>query len=249
MKKLLVIVISILAAGQLLAQDLTLDEIISKNLSAIGQDKLMNIQTIKITGKMIQSGMEFQIIQYQKNPDLARQEIEIQGMSIIAVVNGETGWTINPMMTGSSDPQDLSDEMVKSLIEESQNDPVVNWDNPFYKWKEDEIKVELAGKEEMAGTPVYNLKFTFKNDNIYNYLVDADRFVVLRQMTTKTEQGQTYDQEGKYSDFTEVDGILYPVKTEILINGQITTTFTMDKCEFDIPIDDSIFKKPAKNED
>jgi len=135
MKKLLVIVLSILAAGHLLAQDLTLDEIISKNLSVIGQDKLMKIRTIKTTGKMTQSGMEFQIIQYQKNPDLARQEIEIQGMIIIVAIEGETGWTINPM-TGSMDPQDLPPETVKSLLEESRSDPVVNWDNPFYKWKE-----------------------------------------------------------------------------------------------------------------
>jgi len=67
-------------------------------------------------------------------------------------------------------------------------------------------------------------------------------------MTTKTEQGQTYEQEVRYSDFTEVDGILFPVKTEILINGQIATTFIMDKCEFDIPIDDSIFIKPVQQE-
>ncbi len=247
MKKLLVIVLSILAAGHLLAQDLTLDEIISKNLSVIGQDKLMKIQTIKTTGKMTQSGMEFNIIQYQKNPDLARQEIEIQGMRIIVAIEGETGWTIHPM-TGSMDAQDLAPEMIKSLLEESQSDPVVNWDNPFYIWKEKGIKVELDGKQDLDGTPVYNLKFTYNSGNIYNFVVDADKFVILKELTTKTEQGQTYEQEVRYSDYTGVDGILFPVKTEILINGQIATTVIIDKCEFDIPIDNSIFKKPVQQE-
>ena len=136
-----------------------------------------------------------------------------------------------------------------SLWEETIEDPVVNRDNPFYKWEENGIEVDLVGKEDMDGQPVYNLKFTFKNNYIVNYFLDAERFVVLRQISTKTEQGQTYNREIRYSDFTEVDGILCPVKTEILINGQITTTIIMDKCEFDIPIDDSIFKKPAKNEE
>ncbi len=247
MKKLLFIILSIVAAGQLLAQDLTLDEIISKNLTAIGQDKVMNMQTFKMTGKMSQQGIEFQLIQYQKAPDMLRLEMEVQGMTIIIEFEGETGWTINPM-TGSSDPQDLPEEMVKSLWKESLEDPVVNWDNPFFKWEENGIKVDLVGKEDMDGQPVYNLKFTFKNNHIVNYLVDADRFVVLRQMSTKTEQGQTYNEEIRYSDFQDTEGILLPVKTEILINGQIGTVFTMDKCEFNIPIDDSIFKKPVKIE-
>ena len=247
MKKLLFIILSIVAVGPLLAQDLTLDEIISKNLSAIGQDKLMEIETIKLTGKMSQQGIEFQLIQYQKAPDMLRLEMEVQGMTIIIEFEGETGWTINPM-TGSSDPQDLPEEMVKSLWKESLEDPVVNWDNPFFKWEENGIKVDLVGKEDMDEQPVYNLKFTFKNNHIVNYLVDADRFVVLRQMSTKTEQGQTYNEEIRYSDFQDTEGILLPVKTEILINGQIGTVFTMDKCEFNIPIDDSIFKKPVKIE-
>lgn len=247
MKKQLVIILSILAAGPLLAQDLTLEEIITKNLSAIGQDKLMNIETLKVTGKMNQGGVEFQIIQYQKAPDMARQEVEIQGMTIIIGVEGETGWTINPM-TGSSDPQDLPEEMVKSLWEESIEDPVVNWDNPFYKWEENGIKVALVGKEDMDGQPVYNFKFTFKNNYIVNYFLDAERFVVLRQISTKTEQGQTYNHELRYSDFQDTEGILYPVKMEVLINGQIGTVFTIDKCEFNIPLEDSIFKKPVQKE-
>lgn len=247
MKKLLVIILSILAAGQLLAQDLTLDEIISKNLTAIGQDKLMKMETIKMTGKMNQEGMEFQIISYGKAPDMARQELEIQGMTIIIVVEGETGWTINPM-TGAFDPQDLPAEMINSLIEESLEDPAVNWDNPFYNWKENGIKVVLVGKEDMDGKPVYNLKFTFKNKHIVNYLIDAERFVVLNQISTKSQMGQTYDQEVRYSDYRDIDGILCPFKMEILINGQVTTVLTMDNCEFDIPIDDSIFKKPVQKE-
>lgn len=245
MKKLLVIALSILATGQLLAQDLTIDEIISKNLSVIGQDKLMKVQTIKTTGKMTQSGMEFNIIQYQKNPDLARQEIEIQGMSIIVAINGETGWTINPM-TGSMDAQDLPPETIKSLLEESQSDPVVNWDNPFYKWKEKGIKVEHDGKQDLDGTPVYNLKFIFNSGNIYNFVVDADKFVILKELSTKTEQGQTYEQETRYSDFTEVEGVQFPVKTEVLVNGQVAIVIILDKVEFDVPIDDSIFEKPVQ---
>ena len=248
MKKLLVIILTILTAGQLLAQDLTLDEIISRNLSAIGQDKLMEMETIKMTGMMSMQGMEFQIIEYSKKPDKIRQDMEIQGMSIIVAHEGETGWTINPMTTGSTDPQDLPPEMIKELLEESLDEPVTNWGNPFYNWKENGINVELAGNEEMDGKSVYHLKFTFKNNHVANYVIDADRFIVLSQMSTQSKMGQTFDQEVKYSDYRDIDGILCPFKIEIHINGQVAITFTVDSYKFGIPIDDSIFKKPVKTE-
>ncbi|MCX6328266.1 MAG: outer membrane lipoprotein-sorting protein [Bacteroidia bacterium] len=246
MKKLVFIILCMLPVGILVAQDLTVDEIISKNLKAIGQDKLMNIQTIKTTGKATQGGMELLITEIQKSPDKDRQEVEVQGMKMIIAIEGETGWIINPQ-TGSSDPQDLSPEQMQSLIKEGLSDPIVNWDNPFLKWKENGIKIDLIGKEDMNGTPVYNLKFTFKDGYVVNYYIDAEKFIVLKSKSTETEQGQTYEREIRYSDYTDFDGILNPVKIEVLVNGQVGTVGIMDKCEFNIPVNDSVFKKPAKN--
>jgi outer membrane lipoprotein-sorting protein len=246
MKKLLVLIVGFLAMGQLLAQELTADEIISKVLNAIGQEKFMNIQTVKITGKMIQGGMEFNLTVYQKKPDFNRIDMEIQGMTIIMATDGKTGWTINPM-TGSSDPQDLPEETIKSMKEGDFSDPELNWDNPFSNWREKGTIAELTGKEEIDGTPVYNLKLTYMNNKIVSYTVDASKFLVLRLRSTVTEQGMTYDQEVRNSDFRDFEGIIYSGKSEILMNGQVGQTVTINKCEFDVPIDDSVFKKPVKN--
>jgi outer membrane lipoprotein-sorting protein len=246
MKKLLLIIFCMCPLSVLIAQELSVDEIISKNLKAIGQEKLMSVQTLKITGKANQGGVEMTITQFQKYPDKARQEVEIQGMKIIIVVDGETGWTINPM-SGSVDPQDLPAEMVKGLIDESLDDPIVNWDNPFYTWKKIGAKVELVGKENLNGVPVYNLKFTFKNNYTVNFFVDTATFLVISQKSSKTAQGQTYEQELRYSDFKNFEGILQPVKTEILVNGQVGQVIILDKCEVNVTLDDSTFKKPVKN--
>jgi hypothetical protein len=246
MKKLLFIILCMLPAGILVAQDLTVDEIISKNLKAIGQDKLMTIKTIKTTGKMTQGGMEFLMTGYEKKPDFEKAEMEVQGVKIIITREGKTGWTINPM-TGSSDPQDLPAEMINSMLNESISDPAINWDNPFYTLKEIGAKVELIGKEEMEGTPVYNLKFTFKDGYVVNYYLDAAKFLVIKSKSTETAQGRTYEKEIRYSDFKDLDGVLYPVKEEILKNGQVESVATSDKVEFNLSFDDSFFKKPVKN--
>ena len=194
MKKLVLIILCMLPVGILIAQDLTVGDIISKNLKAIGQDKLMTIKTIKTTGKMTQGGMEFLATDIEKRPDFDKAEMEVQGAKIIIAREGKTGWMINPM-TGTSDPQDLPAETINSMLNESISDPAINWDNPFYTWKEIGAKVELIGKEEMDGTPVYNLKFTFKDGYIVNYYLDASKFLVLKSKSTEAAQGQTYEQE------------------------------------------------------
>jgi hypothetical protein len=245
MKRLLVLILSVFAFGLLSAQDLTVDEIISKNLKAIGQEKLMNFQTMKLTGTLTQGGVELKMTQYQKKPDFARMEIEIQGMKIIMAVSGESGWMINPA-AGSPDPQDMTADMVKSLRKEEMRDPDLNWENPFFNREKNGIKVELAGKEDIDGSPAYNLKFTFSDGYIINYFVDAARFVVVKSKSTETAQGQTYEQEMKYSDFKDYNGILNPEKVETLINGQLGQVSITNKCEFDLPVSDSLFIKPVK---
>jgi len=246
MKKLLVTLVFCVFAGFLFAQNLTVDDIVSKNLQAIGQDKLMKVQTIKLVGKMNQGGMEFLMMEILKSPYLDRMEMEVQGVKIIMSTDGETGWMINPM-TGTSDPQDLPPEMIKSMMTDGERSPDVNWDNPFLKWKEKGTKIDLIGKEDFNGTPVYNLKLTFADGVVVYYYVDVSKFLVLKKKSTETEQGQTYEQETIYSDFRDFDGILCPVKTETLINGQVGTVSIVDKYEFNVPVDESIFKKPVKN--
>jgi hypothetical protein len=246
MKKLVLIYLCMLPLGIIFAQDLTVDEIISKNMKAIGQDKLMAVKTIKTMGKMTQGGMEFLVTGFEKRPDFDKAEMEVQGVKIIMVREGKTGWMINPM-TGTSDPQDLPAEIINSMLNESISDPAINWDNPFYTWKEIGAKVELIGKEMMDGTPVYNLKFTFKDGYVVNYYVDAAKFLVIKSKSIETAQGQTYEQETKYNDFKDTDGVLYPAKIETLVNGQVGSVATSDKVEFNLSFDDSIFKRPVKN--
>ncbi|MBN2631994.1 MAG: hypothetical protein JXR66_00455 [Bacteroidales bacterium] len=246
MKRALILLISIIVTGQLFSQELTVDDVISKYLKAIGQDNLMKVKTIKTTGKANQGGIEFKITSYEKRPDCDRAEMEIQGVKIILVRDKDTGWMINPV-TGSADPQDLPAEAIKSIIDESSEDPVINWDNPFYTWKEIGVKPELSGKEGIGGIPVYNIKFTYKDGHSVNFFIDADKFILLSQKSTKTTQGQTYESETKYSDYRNVSGVLYPSKIESFVNGQLSNSAVSETVEFDLVFNDSLFIKPAKN--
>jgi outer membrane lipoprotein-sorting protein len=227
--------------GVLVAQDMKLDELLQKYSKARGQ----NIQTVKMTGKMIQPGNpEFMITSFEKRPDMFRQEMEVQGTKIIVAFIGQTGWIISPTL-GSFDPQDMPPSSFNSLNKELRSDPYVSWNNPIVNWKENGNKLELIGREDINGTQVYNLKLTFKDNEVANYYMDAAKFVMLLVKEKTMEQGQMNETEDKFSDFRDVDGVSMPFKIETITNGQTSTIVILDKCEFNLPIDDAIFKKPA----
>ncbi len=236
MKKLVLSLFGLFAAGIILAQDLTIEQVLDKYYNAVGQDKLSKVQSTKMTGKGFQMGMEFPLTVIRKRPNMSYTEVEVQGMKIISAFDGEKGWAIVPFT--SPDPQDLPEEQVKSAKEQGI-------DGMLFDWKNNGRKVELVGKEDMDGTPVYNIKVTTKDNNVYNYFLDANNFLILKTKTSVLAQGQTVDAETVFSDYRDVNGIKMPFKMSQSANGQPGIEMTYDTIQFDVPVDNAIFAKPA----
>jgi hypothetical protein len=237
MKKVLILILSFLTTGVFFAQNLKLEDVLANYNKASGQEKLSKIQTMKMTGKVFQMGMEMTMSIIKKRPNLSRTEVVAQGMTIVIVYDGQTGWMIAPY-TGSSDPQDMPEEQLNSVKKEDM-------DGPFTNWKEKGSQIELVGKENMDSIPVYNLKMTSKEGDVSNFYLDATRFTILKMKAKVMAQGQLTEVETKFSDFKDVDGIQTAHKMETMSNGQAGAQITFDKFEYDIPVDNAIFKKPG----
>jgi len=237
MKKVLFLIVSVFAMGGLFAQDLKLEDVLTKHFKAIGQDKFSKVQTMKMTGKVFQMGMEMTMSVIKKRPNLSRTEVDVQGTKIVYATDGQTGWMIMPF-TGSSDPQDMPEEQLASTKQEDM-------DGPFLNYKDKGNLVELVGKEDMEGTTVYNIKVTPKDGDPSNYYIDATKFVILKMKAKVMSQGQLAEIETKFSDFKETNGIQRPYKIETIANGQQGATITFETVEFDVPVDNAIFAKPV----
>ena len=234
--------------GRIISQDPSPEDILSRYLKAIGQDKFNSLETAKMTGNMTltQQGLEMQVGVYQKKPDKIRQEMEVQGLKVLMVADGKKGWVVNPMM-GASEPQDLDQASFEALMSQDRNDPTGSWSNPLMTWREDGTRIELSGKEEVNGSTAFNLKFTYADDETVNYIIDAKTYLLVKTKSSQNVQGQTFDTETRYSDYRDFDGIMLPGKIEMVVNGQVGQIFIMGGCEFNIPIEDSLFKKPVKD--
>ncbi len=177
----------------------TADEIIEKHLQAMGgKDKLKAVQSERLTGKMVMGqGMEAPFTLEMSRPNKMRMEFTFQGMTGVQAFDGKTGWSVMPFM-GKTDPEAMPEEEVKRMQEQADMDGL------FLDYKEHGRTVELMGKEELEGTPVYKLKVTQKSGDVVYAYIDAEQFLQLKQAGKTKVRGQEIESETIFGDFKKV---------------------------------------------
>lgn len=218
----------------------TVDEIIAKNVQAVGgMDKLKAVHSVRASGKLQIQGLEAQFVQMTKRADKVREEVTIQQMSQIQAYDGRAGWTINPF-SGRRDPELMSQDDTKSL----QVDADI--DGPLVDYKAKGHTAELVGHDSVEGTDCYKIKLTLKNGDVRYYYLDTDSFLPLKLETQTTIRGTVHENETYYGDYEQVNGVYYSFAFESGQKGDTNRVkFTIDKIEQNIPLDDAIFSMPA----
>jgi outer membrane lipoprotein-sorting protein len=233
--------IAVLLATPASAQ--TVDELIKKNLDAHGGiQKLKAIKSLKATGKISQQGLEISIVVLQKRPANLRTEITFQGKTQVTAYDGETGWKIDPFQ-GTSEPEKSAGDELKDLQEQS------DMDGALFDYKDKGHTVELVGKEDMEGTPVYKLKLTLKSGDVRTIYIDAENFLELKVNSKRKTPGGEIEVDQYLGNYKAINGIVSAFSIETKVKGQTVNQVTIDKVEYDVAIDDALFKMPAKSQD
>jgi outer membrane lipoprotein-sorting protein len=240
MKKLLNVIVCIaMACAAVHAQNV--DEIIAKYHENMGGlNKLKALHSLKLMGKMPTPMGELSMVIYKKSPNLTRTEIDFQGQKIIQAYDGETAWTINPMM-GSNEPQKIDGEMAKSIIDQAE------FEDPFIEYAAKGHEVTLEGTETLDGVECYKIKLVMnkkneKDDVTQVYYIDKEYFLpVLVKSWAKDMEIDTY-----MSDYKEVEGgLVMAYKMEVKMMGQPGQTISIDSVDVDKEMNDELFKFPA----
>lgn len=216
----------------------SLDDVLKDHFSATGQDNLLKTNSQKVTGKMVQSGLEIPFVQMTKRPGKVRVEATLQNLTLIQTFNGTEGWTINPF-AGVTDPQPMSEDEVKSMKYNS------DMDGMLWNWKEKGYTVTLEGEEDMEGTPCSVIKIVTGTGDTFTYYIDSDASIMLRSNTKMMMMGNESESDTYFSNYMMVDGIAVPGKIETKMQGQVVMTLIVDKVEMNIDFDDTLFEKPV----
>ncbi|MEK7404712.1 MAG: hypothetical protein AAB225_06355 [Acidobacteriota bacterium] len=240
----LTLILAALSLGAPAQQELTVDQIIQKHHAALGGvEKIKAIRSVKITGKAVLGGgaMEAPMTIQFKRPRLIHTELTIQGRSIVTGFDGTSAWMINPM-TGSSELQKRSEEEAQETAESA------DFDGPLVDYKAKGHSVELAGKEDVEGTPAYKLKVTRKIGRTDYMFLDAKSFLLIKSVGRRKQMGQELDVESFTGDYKPVNGVLMAHSIESKVGGKAMMRVTFETIEANVDIDDSIFKMPAPPE-
>jgi outer membrane lipoprotein-sorting protein len=222
----------------------TVDEIIAKNLEARGgKDKIKAVKSLKMAGKMTMGqGMEMPFTAEMVRPNKLRRDFTFQGMLGTVAFDGQNGWTVMPFM-GKKEPEPIAGDDLKTMQDEA------DFDGPLVDPKEKGHQVELVGKEELEGTPVYKLKVTKKNGDVEYHYLDAEQYLEVKVEGKTRVRGQEMEGESTLGDYKAVNGLVYPFSIQSKQKGAPGgMTITIDKIEVnpDVPASRFDMPKPEK---
>jgi hypothetical protein len=220
--------------------NLTADDVIARYIKTVGgSDKIQSIKTLRRVGKFTgDDGFEAVVVEESSRPNRVREEFSLQGMTGINAYDGVTGWKIDPF-GGKKDPESLSEEEMRSIIEDS------DFDEPLINYKAKGNKVELVGMDQVEGTDVYKLKVTLKSGDTRYYYMDTDSFVPIKYETKRIIRGTPQESETTLGDYKQVGGWYLPFSMEIRQKGSSgSQKITLNKIEFNVPIDSTRYSRP-----
>lgn len=220
----------------------TVDELVAKNIEAKGgAAALQSLQSVRFTGKLLvnEGQIEFGYLQTKKRPGAVRTDATLQGMTAVQAYDGKEGWKISPFQ-GRKDPEKLSADDVKSLIEDAEID------GPLVDWKAKGSTVDYLGTEDVDGTLAYKLKVVRKDGDVCFVYLDPDHFLEIRVLTQRVEHGAQTEVETDLGDYEKIGGVFLPFSVEAGSKGSPDKQkVVIEKADANVPVDDALFRFPA----
>jgi outer membrane lipoprotein-sorting protein len=218
----------------------TVDEIIAKNVQARGGiEKLHAVKALRITARITDGDFRAAYHQENKRNGKIREEIVFQGMAQVRAYDGQTAWQINPF-GGRRDPELISADESKNLVDNA------DVEGPLVDYKQKGHTAELIGHDLVEGTDCYKIRLTLKEGDVRYYYLDTDSFLEIKYESQIRVRGAIRYTETMLGDYDQVEGVYFPFAIQ---RGEIGSddreTYTIDKIEVNVALDDSQFSLPA----
>jgi outer membrane lipoprotein-sorting protein len=246
MRRPLPVIAALMAAAFLVpctAGAQTLDDVIAMNLKAKGGlEKIKSTSTVRMTGHLqaredpSAAPKKIEVTMLAKRPNLMRREQTLNGETMVSAFDGTTLW----MARGTMPPQPAPGPRAAYSMQDAEFDSV------FVDYKEKGHSVELVGREQRGGADVFHLKVTKKGGPPQDYYLDASTGLEKTVSFSVSPGGRPTNVVTELGDYRDVDGRMIPFSIRQLVNGAVTASTTIDKVEFNVPLDDSLFKMPSE---
>jgi zinc protease len=226
----------VMSVPRVAAQELPRAEDVLDKAAVAVADKaaFQKIKTVVKKAKVSVQGMEGRYVEYSAAADKFYKELTIEGLlNNSGGLHGEVAWE-KSSITGAR--LLLGGEMTDT-IRDADIHAARDW-RKYYK------EAKIVGEEKVAGKPAYKVDLTTHDGAALIFHYDKQSGLLVRQESNvESAQGKS-NIVVFLSDYSKVDGILYPFTTKILV-GPVEVVLTIDRIDHNVDIPEERFALPT----
>ena len=227
------------------------EAVVAHAIEVLGGSAYLNVKTVVGRGfyTAFQDGMSqlpARFLDYLAYPDRERTEFTSNGIRVIQSNSGESGWVYDGATKSISDMKSGQIEDFKRSMRTSVESLLRGW------WKKEGANLTYIGRRE-AGLARRNetLRLIYPDGFSIEYEFAAKEGlpakVIYKRKRTKADSEETEDltEEDRLAKPITIGGVTAFWVLDHYINGVQTSRINYESVEYNLPIADSVFAKPA----
>jgi hypothetical protein len=233
------------------SEDTKAEAVIKHAIDVLGGSSYLNVKTAVGRGffTAFQDGMSqlpARFVDYISYPDRERTEFTSLGIRVIQTNAGETGWLFDGATKTLSDMKAPQIADFKQSMRTSLENLLRGW------WRKEGATLSYVGRRE-AGVGKRNetVRITYPDGFWIEYEFGAKDGLpakIIYKRTRKkadTEETEEISEEDRLAKPITINGITAPWVVDHYINGVQTSRISYESLEYNQPLPDSLFIKPA----
>jgi hypothetical protein len=222
------------------------EQIIKRGIEVMGGSSYLNVRSIVGQGLFTlyrdgQSGLPVKFLDYIVFPDRERTEFRGQGARVIQTNTGDTGWLYDGTAKTLKDATPQGVEDFRLAIR-------VGFDNLLRgTWRKEGAKLNYVGRRE-AGLAQRNetVRIVYPDGLAIEFEFSARTGLPAKVIyKRKNQKGEEATEEDRLAQHVTVDGVIAPFIIDHYRDGTQTSRVNYESIQFNRPIDDALFAKPA----
>ncbi len=210
---------------------LTLDQLLSKNIEAMGGEKALKaVKTMETEYNAEVQGAKLNVWSVKVDGEKSATKVSMMGQ----VVNDQRYANGKGIAIGQGQKKELKED---ELLEAQFESFIFTSDGISFLGD----KVKMVGAENIDGKDFYITK-AIVNGNTYMYYFDAKTFLLSKMEVLATQGEQTQTMVLQFDDYVKKNRVMVPGKYTMTGVMPMPIEFTLDKVTFNGEIDDTWFK-------
>ena len=220
--------------------------VVARAVEALGGPAYLGVRSVISKGYFTQfregeSGIPMTFRDYLVFPDRERTEFKGGGVQFVQVNAGDAGWFFEAKTKKLTDVTPEQVENFRTAMRTSIDNLTRGW------WRAEGASLAYVGRRE-AGLARRNevVRVTYPDGFEAEFEYDAREGLPAKVVYKRPgEEGERVEEEDRYAQFLNIEGARFPFVIDHYRAGQQSSRVNYDAVEFNRPVPDSLFAKPA----